>query len=278
MGGWYAIVYEVPGSATPRPIFNQMQYHDTNVLDDGRVPAPEPPHWLTSNTFRAQVPADPAAPCPAACPAPTLGDVTVTDPSTCNLGLLVSWDAADFPSGSGTYAVYRSTDAQGLTCSDALSRPPLVSGLTVTSWLDATTSAGGSALHVVEAEDGVAADPGCAPVGPTAGGTVARSCSAPVADEGLYPLPAGVGAVLRVGRDAGEVVLSWPDVRPLLDAEHFHVLRAADGPTGTFMRANGEGQVATAWRDAIDSAPLVLYDLRVANGCEQESPDDFPPG
>jgi hypothetical protein len=214
----------------------------------------------------------------ATCPAPTLGDVTVTDPSTCNLGLLVSWEPADFPSGSGTYSVNRSDDAQGLTCADALSRPRLVSGLASTSWLDATTSAGGSALHVVEAEDGMAADPGCAPVGPTAGGTVARSCSMPVADEGLHALPEGVGAVLRVGRDPGEVVLSWPDVRPLLPAAHFHVLRAADGPTGTFTRANGEGQVATGWRDVIDGAPLVLHDLRAANGCEQESGDDFPPG
>jgi hypothetical protein len=70
MGGWYAIVHEVPGSATPRPIFNQMPYHDTNVLGDGGVPVPEPPHWLTSNTFHAQVPADRAAPCPAACATP----------------------------------------------------------------------------------------------------------------------------------------------------------------------------------------------------------------
>jgi hypothetical protein len=68
---------------------------------------------------------------------------------------------------------------------------------------------------------------------------------------------------------------SWPLRGDDLDAPS---CSSSSARRGAFSRANGEGQVATAWRDVIDGAPLVLYDLRVANGCEQESPDDFPPG
>ena len=270
-------VYEVPGSATPRPIFNQPTFHGTNVLDDGTIPTPELPSWRANNTYAAQVAANPIDPCANPCIAPELGAVTVVDPSDCNLGLRVSWPAAAFPSDSGTYNVYRSDDLQGLSCADALSRPPLAEGLTDLSWNDTQTEPGRQYLHVVEAEDGAPAPAGCAPIGPVVGGTVARSCATvATADAGDYVMPAPVGAVLRVAREADEVVLSWPTIRPLLAGEHFHVLRATGSARGPFGRANPEGQLTPEWRESRTAEPLVFYDLRVANGCEDESPADSP--
>ncbi len=35
-----------------RRIWNQHSYHVTNITEDGRIPAPQPPHWLGLNTFR----------------------------------------------------------------------------------------------------------------------------------------------------------------------------------------------------------------------------------
>ncbi len=37
-----------------RRIWNQHTYHVTNVREDGTIPASEPPHWATTNTFRTQ--------------------------------------------------------------------------------------------------------------------------------------------------------------------------------------------------------------------------------
>ncbi|MFO7563972.1 MAG: VCBS repeat-containing protein [Enhygromyxa sp.] len=38
--------------APTRRIWNQHAYHGTNVREDGRVPAEQPPHWLEANSFR----------------------------------------------------------------------------------------------------------------------------------------------------------------------------------------------------------------------------------
>jgi hypothetical protein len=37
-----------------RRIWNQHTYHVTNILEDGSLPSPEPPHWRALNTFRTQ--------------------------------------------------------------------------------------------------------------------------------------------------------------------------------------------------------------------------------
>jgi hypothetical protein len=39
--------------APARPIWNQFNYHITNINDDGSVPAPQRENWRTWNTFRA---------------------------------------------------------------------------------------------------------------------------------------------------------------------------------------------------------------------------------
>ncbi|HLT38556.1 MAG TPA: hypothetical protein VK034_19850 [Enhygromyxa sp.] len=40
------------GFAPTRRIWNQHAYHGTNIREDGRVPAQQPPHWLQDNNFR----------------------------------------------------------------------------------------------------------------------------------------------------------------------------------------------------------------------------------
>lgn len=40
------------GFAPTRRIWNQHAYHGTNIREDGRVPAEQPPHWQQSNGFR----------------------------------------------------------------------------------------------------------------------------------------------------------------------------------------------------------------------------------
>lgn len=63
-GGWddrtvLRVFRAATGSwAQARPIWNQMGYHVTNVLADGRIPSHEPVHWLTPgvNVYRMNVP------------------------------------------------------------------------------------------------------------------------------------------------------------------------------------------------------------------------------
>lgn len=265
-------VYEVPGSATPRSIFNQITYHVTNVTDDGTVPVVEQPSWLANNSSMAQVvTARVPDPCPAACPTPTAFVASAADLADCNLGVQVTWDPATFPSGAGTYTVYRSDATQGLSCADALARTPVARGLTVTSFVDLDTVAAGDYVYVIEAEDGMVAAPGCNPVGP-GGGSVSRTCTVATRDVFAGATPAATGAVLRVSKAAGAAVLAWPALRPLEPGEHVHVKRLAARPPGAFVRASAEGLAGTTWSDPIDGTPLVAYDLLVADACENESP------
>ena len=48
--------------ASARPVWNQFDYHQTNINDDGTLPFPETPHWLANNSVRSAVqpPLDPA--------------------------------------------------------------------------------------------------------------------------------------------------------------------------------------------------------------------------
>jgi hypothetical protein len=41
-----------------RRIWNQHAYHVTNVLENGTIPAVQPQHWRTFNSFRAQARVD----------------------------------------------------------------------------------------------------------------------------------------------------------------------------------------------------------------------------
>ena len=71
------------------------------------------------------------------------------------------------------------------------------------------------------------------------------------------------------GRDAA---------RALLPGEHFHLLKRVGDPEGAFSRANPEADLSREFRETDPSSPLQFFDLRVANECEQESLDEFPPG
>ena len=81
----------------------------------------------------------------------------------------------------------------------------------------------------------------------------------------------------RASRDGGEVVLSWPGLRPLLFGEHVHVRRAELDPRAPFVIANSEMYVGPQWRQPVAGPWLVFYRLRVANACENEAPDTAAP-
>jgi len=204
--------------------------------------------------------------------APLIESVTVTDPSDCNLGLEVRWTPAWFPNPAGAaYNVYRSETS----CADALSRAPLAAGLIGTSWVDTTTRAGVSYRYVVEAEDGLAGS-ACVPAGPHHGGSVARACSEPALEAGSFAFPEGVYATLFASHVGQQVTLHWQTARDLLPAEHFHLLKAVNEPTNSFARVNPEAAGTRSFTEIDELSDLQFFDLRVANGCEDESLDEFP--
>lgn len=204
---------------------------------------------------------------------PLLGAVTATDPSACSRGIDLAWAAADFGGGAGTYAVYRST----VDCADAVARPPVMTGLVRPGWFDASPPVGASALHyVVEAEGSGLA--GACPAGASHGGPSARACAAPLRDEGTEAFPDGVYATLRARHVGDEVTLTWQGARALVGAEHFHLLKASDDPRSAFFHVNGEGDLSRQHVETDVTSRLQFFDLRVANGCEDLSLDEFPPG
>lgn len=200
-------------------------------------------------------------------PAPVARDV-----ADCNLGLEVSWEPVAFPSGRGVYNVYRSE----VGCDDALARPPVALGLPGPTWMDGDTVAGRSYVYVVQAEDGVGNSP-CVPRGPDHGGAVASGCSSPVVDQAEVQLPDGVYATLRARHDGDRVTFTWADARSPLPGEHFHLLKAAGDPASTFARVNPEQDLAREHSEADVTAPLQFFDLRMANACEVQSLDEYPP-
>jgi hypothetical protein len=74
------------------------------------------------------------------------------------------------------------------------------------------------------------------------------------------------------------VTLTWATARALLPSEHFHLLKARLDPTAIFFRANPEGDLSRSFTETDSSASRQFFDLRVADACEQESADEFPPG
>ncbi|MEM7246954.1 MAG: VCBS repeat-containing protein [Acidobacteriota bacterium] len=249
--GWREIdVHEVPCSVTPRGIWNQRQYHVTNVDPDGRIPMIEAPAWTGEHQWNRQATAGSCGPltglegldhvftCPGeevvldasavaiagcsedlllewsaegvtlgteptlhvtvgddieirltvSCPTlscchgrsvmvgpsrPAPVEATAADPLACAGDLEVRWAPVEFRGGvSGWYNVYRSVGPDA-SCDDALTRPPVATALTTTTWRDDTTLPDQRHVYVVEAEDPGVSCPG--PVGP-AGGAATRSC------------------------------------------------------------------------------------------------------
>jgi hypothetical protein len=129
---------------------------------------------------------------------------------------------------------------------------------------------------VVEAE-GLPGSGTCGAVGPS-GGPVSRACTpGAVTDVGVEPYPDGVYATLRARHAGDEVTMEWTAARALTGGEHFHLLKTRLDPTAPFVRANPEADVARSHVETDASAWLQFFDLRVANACEDESLDEFPP-
>lgn len=209
----------------------------------------------------------------APCLEPALGAVSSRDIASCNLGVALSWEPADFSSGSGVYNVYRSE----LSCADALSRPPVATGLTATAWQDGDTVRDGRYWHVVEAEDSAAGSP-CPETGPVFGGSVARSCAGPTRDfADDASVPEGVHATLRVRRAGGSVIPHWPAARDLLPGETFHLLAASEDASSPFLFAGPDDGLARELEDGEPASALRFYDLRVQDPCGSLSRDEYPP-
>ena len=208
--------------------------------------------------------------------APPLFDtVRAVDRAACNAGLEVSWDPATFldPTGTGVYNVYRSE----LDCADAFAAPPIAVGLTGTSFTDFSTVPGATYHYLVEAED-ARSPSACTPRGVDHGGTATTACAPPVTEVAIPTEPAGVFATLRVGHDGDEITAAWPAARPLEPGEHFHLLKALDEPTNRFGLVNGEADLSRSFSETDRGSALQFFDLRVANECEVESEDEYPPG
>lgn len=206
---------------------------------------------------------------------PRLPGITTDDPSECNRGIKVGWDAAEFfdPSASGVYAVYRSD----VSCADALLQPPLVMGVLGTDWFDPTIDPGVDYYYVVLAEDNRMPTV-CAPQGPHHGGAMVTRCIGPIADSVSPGTPEGVGAVLRLTHSGHDVTVTWPGARALLPGEHFHLLKAWRSPLSSFSLVNGEGDTSGSFAERDQSVRRQYFDLRVASPCEELSLDEFPPG
>ena len=204
---------------------------------------------------------------------PVLDPAAARDLQNCNVGIEVSWPAAVFPSGAGFYNVYRSETS----CADALTRAPLVQGLSGLSWVDSSTRDGRSYYYVVEAED---SEPGtsCVPAGPVVGGSVARACiDPPITETGDAMFPDGVYATLFASHVGHDVTFEWSTARGLMAGETYRLLKAVDEPTNSFSTVNGTMDVSRSYMETDPSSPLQFFDLRVANACEVLSLDEFPP-
>jgi hypothetical protein len=220
---------------------------------------------IASQVVRVEV----AAPCLE----PLLGPVELRDGADCNLGVLLSWEPAEFPTGSGVYNVYRSETS----CDDALSRLPIARGLVSADHLDDGTTPDGRYWYVVEAEDSDQDTP-CPVTGPVFGGPVARSCAGPVVDRADdEAVPEGVHATLRVARDGRRAQLRWPAARDLLEGESFHLLVASGNPTAVFRFAGPLLPALRELEDEDEDAALRFYDLRVQDPCGSLSRDEYPP-
>ncbi len=204
---------------------------------------------------------------------PRLGAVLAVDPAPCDVGIDVSWDAAVFPSGSGTYALYRSE----VDCADAPAQSPIAQGLRALTYADTTTLGGHSYLYAVQAEDGVPTS-ACPPPGPQVGGSIALACSAAVEDVGPAPEPVKPCWTLRARHVGDLVTMDWSLARPLEPGEHFHLLKAAPDPRGPFSMLDAEGDRTLTWTETDVATRIQFFDLRIANRCELVTADDEPPG
>ncbi len=218
--------------------------------------------------------------------------VQARDVASCNLGVLVTWSPATFfgTSSTGSYNIYRSE----VSCADAVTRPPVRVGLTVTSFQDAATVAGGTYYYVVEAED-AQLNSRCTPPGPRNGGATTRvaanfgTCVMIVDDASVAPdLLPRIGGTLRAGGDYGDgttrydetfVEFTWSTSRPIdiPRGEHFHLHRSARPNTGwTRLTSDAPFLQTEAFTDTAADHPddqtyVWYYVAYVSDGCDNEN-------
>ena len=198
---------------------------------------------------------------------------TARDLVDCNPGILVEWSPVVFPEPTGAvYNLYRSE----VSCDDALLQPPIALGLTETSWFDTETRDGAVYHYLVEAENGGPSD--CEPPGAHHGGIAARGCAGPVDETADAVFPDGVHATLFLTHDGQEVTLDWTGARALGAGEHFHLKKTVGDADTDFVLISPEPYTERQWIESDPSSALQFFDLRVANPCETESADEFPPG
>lgn len=205
---------------------------------------------------------------------PKLYTASAADLADCNLGVLVTWDPANWQDRSvgGWYDLYRSE----VSCADALLQPPLATAIPTESFADGTTLQGRTYYYVLVAEDGLPAQV-CTPTGSRGGATVSL-CIGPVSDVADPTPPVNVCWPLRVSRQGQQVTLDWTLARALDRGEHVHVLKAVGDPAASFGLACPEAYRSQTWIETDVSSRLQFFDVRFANACEVLSPDDEPPG
>jgi len=262
VGAYDAVIaYDVPDSAVPRAVWNQRTYHVTNVLDRGEIPRVEASPWPAGRGWQGQVGE-------TARPGPSFDTASVRDPTDCNLGLELAWLPAipSDPLAEVVYDVFRSTALPQPSCEDALRQPPVAVGIEATRWFDRETLAGRWHVYVVQARELTAQ--GCA--------APASVCLDAILEQLDPPVPDGVYATLRAEHVEQEVIFTWAAARPLLPEEHFHLLKATDSPTNPFMNVLPEAMLGRVHSENDTSSALQFFDLRVANGCEALSLDEYP--
>ncbi|MEM7247129.1 MAG: hypothetical protein AAF533_17410 [Acidobacteriota bacterium] len=209
---------------------------------------------------------------------PELTTAVAVDVSDCALGVDLSWDPAIFndASASGVYNIYRSE----VDCADALTRPPVVLGLTETTWSDPDTVEGTTYHYVVEAEDGRTGGD-CDPSGPNNGGAVVRLCVEAVVDE-LFPPPTlDAGTAGDADPCSTGVDLSWDAATfPFSGTGVYNIYRSEVSCEEALMRGPlVTGLTDTNWSDTSTVDGLTYHyvveaeDERMSTGCETAGGD-----
>jgi hypothetical protein len=76
--------------------------------------------------------------------------------------------------------------------------------------------------------------------------------------------------------DPGSVSATWDGARVLRPEETFRLLMAAAHPASPFDLVNGTTDTSRSFTES-STEPLLFFDLRVANACDELPLDEFPP-
>jgi hypothetical protein len=211
---------------------------------------------------------------------PPVFEVAAATDEFCERGIVLSWEPATFDSGTGGYNIYKSE----ISFWDAITNRRLLvppgADFRGLSYTDASAVPGTTYYYVIEAED---AAPGssCQQVGYNGGSAARLEVSA---TETLDDLPPDdVGNTLRaIDKTFMSVTFAWQDNRPPGDRtpeDHYHIKRTED-PTSAFNFfdiQDPHDHMSLSFTDPLAPEKLYFYDVRIADGCENESVDPFPP-